>query len=215
MASETDIANLALGRLRISKTIADLDEQSTPARNISRVFTQCRQECLRAFPWPCATRAQQLVEVANQTFPGWTYVYQYPSQCLMVRAVADEGGIRFVRQFSDANNFRDFNRVVKVQPWQIALKDDNASNVILSDVPDAWAFMTFDLDTIGVFPADLASVIAWRVAMEVGGALQADGEMIDRAEQRYAIWFANASAQSYNESKDDDPPDSPSVSCRG
>lgn len=135
----------------------------------------------------------------------------------MVRCVADESGTRLVNQFVLQGNWDRFNSLSLAhgrQPWQVALKDDNASQVLLSDVPNAWAFFTADLDNAGVFSADLSSAIAWRLAIEAGPSLQADAAMIDRAERGYAFSISQASAQSFNESRDDVPPDSPSISCR-
>lgn len=215
MASKADIGNLALGRLKISKTIADLDEQSTAARVINQFYDQCRQEVLRAFPWGCASRPVQLAQVSGQTYPGWVYVYQYPDDCLMVRCVADEGGMRQASRFVTRNSWQDdFDTMTHRMPWQVALKDDNASKVLLSDVADAWAFMTADLENSGVFTPDLVSTIAWKLAAEAGGPLQAESSAIDRAEQRYYSALQTASAQSFNESRDDVKPDSPSISCR-
>jgi len=215
MSSEADIGNLALGRLRIGKTISALDDNTTAARILNQFYQQCRAEVLRAFPWGCVSRPVELVEVADQTYPGWTYVYQYPDDCLMVRCVADEGGMRWAMQslWSCWNDRTSWPALARM-PWQVSLKDDNASKVLLSDVPSAWAFITADLDNAGVFTSDLVSVIAWKLAAEAGGPLQADSAAIDRAEQRYAYAMSQASAQSFNESRDDEKPDSPSISCR-
>lgn len=211
MASEADIANLALGRLRIGAFISDLDDSSTPARLCSQFFSQCRQEVLQAFPWGFAKRAEALALVSSQTFPGWTYVYQYPSSCLKVLHVTDENGIRFVKSFySD----REYSQLQLLMPWDQALKDDNASRVLLSDVPDAWAIYTVDLDNVGTFPPDFVSAFADRLAMEVGGPLQADDARIVAAGQRYMISVTNAAASHMNETRDDPMPESPSIACR-
>ena len=119
MASETNIANLALGRLRISKTISDLSERSTPARAINNVYTQCRQEVLRGFAWPFASRPVALVEVDDQTYPGWQYVYQYPTACVMVHCVADQNGIRYARDLLSTSRYYDFTQFTKSRTWLV------------------------------------------------------------------------------------------------
>lgn len=214
MASEVDVANLALGRLRISQFIADLSENNNQARVCNRFFNHCRQEVLRDFPWNFSTRYEQLAEVSGQTFPGWGYVYQYPDDCMLMRAVADEGGIRTASRYVHDCRYDYANDYVRRWPFQIALKDDNASKVILSDVGTAYGFFSVDVENIGVWPSDALSAFAWRLAMEVAGPLQADGASIDKAEQAYIVQLSRASAQSFNESKDDPVPDSPSISCR-
>lgn len=212
---DTGAANLALGRVGVGQAIAALTEQSVPAKTCNRFFAQCRQEVLRAHPWGFSLRAEPLALIANQTFPGWTYVYAYPAGCITVRAVGDSSGLRALR---DAFLCCDGNRWPLLKqyraPWQVALKDDGASQVLLTDVADAWAFFTVDVTNPGAWPVDFGSVFAWRLAMEIGGPLQAKSELVNSAEQRYLAWLATAAAQNMNEQRDDASAESPSILCR-
>lgn len=212
---DTGAANLALGRVGVGQAIAALTENSVPAKTCNRFFAQCRQEVLRAHPWGFSLRAQPFALVAGQTFPGWGYVYAYPSNCLMVRAVGDSAGLRAIR---DAFLTCDCDAWPMLQqyraPWQVALKDDGASQVLLTDVADAWGFFTVDVTNSGAWPVDFGSVFAWRLAMEIGGPLQAKSELVNSAEQRYMAWFGQASAQNMNEQRDDARAESASITCR-
>lgn len=211
--SETDVANLALGRLGVGQAIASLSEQSTPARLCNRFFDHCRRDVLRAHPWGFASAAAALAQVSGQSFPGWQYVYQYPDDCLMVWCVADSSGIRYYTSLYDDRNQWQWLQRNKL-PFKIALKSDSASRVILSDVPNAYAFYTHDAENTGTFPPDFESVLAWRLAMEVGGPLQASADLVERAQQQYLFWASHAAAQDMNERKDDEKPESPSITCR-
>lgn len=216
--SETDIANLALGRLGVSQAIANLSEQSTPARLCNRFYTQCRQEVLQAFPWGHASFAVALAEEADQTFPGWQYVYGYPNKALMVWAVSDESGIRMVTSYltsSRAALWEQLEQVRRYQlPFKVALRADLGGRVLLSDMPNAHAFGTYDVTNTGVFPPDFKSVVAWRLAMEVGGPLEAKPNLIDRAFQQYFLWQSQAAARDLNERRDDPQADSASILAR-
>lgn len=213
--SDTDIANLALGRLGVGQAIASLSEQSTPARLCARFYEQCRKEVLRAHPWGFSMSVVALAQVAGQTFPGWTYVYQYPTRCLMARYVGDEAGLRYAQSALLSCNWRQWNELQrKFMPFQVALKSDGASRVLLSDVPNAMSFYTYDVTNTGVFPDDFASVFAWRLAMEVGGPLRASADLVDRARNEFLFWGSHATAQDMNERRDDEKPESPSISCR-
>lgn len=215
MAADTDIANLSLGRLGVGVAISSLAQQSAEARLCARFYDQCRKEVLRAHPWGFSMAAVDLVEVSGQTFPGWTYVYQYPANCLMVRYVGDEGGLRLVQTTLASCNWRDWNELQRrFMPFQVALKSDGASRVLLSDVPDAKAFYTYDVTNTGVFPDDFSSTFAWRLAMEVGGPLQASADLVARARGEYLFWSSHSTAQDMNERRDDDKPESPSIACR-
>lgn len=212
---QTGLYNTTLGRLGVGQVIAAPTENSVPAKTCNRFYEQCRQEVLRAYPWGFATRAEPLALVSGQTFPGWAYVYQYPNGCLNMRAVGDEDGLRYVRNLALCGDTSWNSTLQKIrQPWQKAIKDDGASQVLLSDVADAWGFFTLDVTNTGAWDIDFSSVLSWRLAMEVGGPLQAKRDMIDAAESRYITWFTQATANTMNEQKDDVRPESPSITCR-
>lgn len=215
MTNQVGVYNMALGRLGVSEAVTSPSQNTLPAQLCTRFYDTCRQEVLRAHPWSFALRAEQLAEVDDQTFPGWAYVYEYPDECLNMRCVGDESGMRQVYSLFYWNDPTQWTQLRQVrQPWQIALKDDGASQVILSDVPDAWGFHTTDVTNTNAWSADFASVLAWRLAMEVGGPIQANAQRRLEAEQRYASWFSAVSATNMNEQKDDAAAESNSITCR-
>src|SRR4051812_44204103 len=124
--NETGISNLALGCVGIGQQIASLSEQSTPAKRCNAVYHQCRQELLRGFPWNFGLKTVPLVLVADQSFPGWSYVYQYPANCLMVRAIGDQYGIRYATPRTFCSREDQWPAPLRA-PYQIALKDDETS----------------------------------------------------------------------------------------
>lgn len=215
MTDQVGVYNLCLGRLGVGQSVGSPTENSVPAKLCNRFYDYARQEVLRAFPWGFATKATALAQVVGQTFPGWTYVYQYPTDCLNMRAVGDVNGIR--RAYASLMA-RDPCWVSYLQnvitPWQKALKDDGASQVLLSDVVTAWGFYTVDVKNLGGWDVDFAGVVADRLAMEVGGPLQCNASLVLAAGQRYAMWMSQAAANSMNEQKDDPVPESPSITCR-
>lgn len=215
MTDQVGVYNLCLGRLGVGQSIGAPTENSVPAKLCNRFYDQCRQEVLRAFPWGFALRAQALALIADQTFPGWTYVYAYPNGCLNMRAVADASGIR--RVYSSVLTcdpcWPTYLQQVRM-PWQKALKTDGASQVLLTDVVTAWGFFTQDVANLGAWDSDAISVLAWRLAMDVGGPLQASASLVSAATANYAAWMSQAAANTMNEQKDDPVPESLSITCR-
>jgi hypothetical protein len=215
VTDQVGVYNLCLGRLGVGQAVGAPTENSVPAKTCNRFYDQCRQEVLRAFPWPFALRAEPLALVVGQTFPGWTYVYQYPSGCLTMRAVGDESGMRQVRSSILTCDPCQWTLLQQVrQPWQPALKADGASQVLLTDIVTAWGFFTADVTNTGAWPVDFGGVVADRLAMEVGGPLQAKADLVTAAANRYAVWFSMAAATSMNEQKDDRVAESPSITAR-
>jgi hypothetical protein len=211
---QTGIYNAALGRVGSSETIAAPTDRTVAAQTCNKFYDACRQEVLRAFPWPFATRSVALARIAEATFPGWGYVYQVPNDCLRVLVVTDEGGLRFYRSWYALGGLRNDSGMGYRLPWKIALREDGARQVILADITSAYAFFTYDVTNTGAFPVDFASVLAWRLAMEIGGPLQARRDLIDAAEARYGGWFARTAATALNEGRDDTVQESPSILAR-
>jgi hypothetical protein len=211
--NSTDIANLALGRLGVGQAIANLNEQSTPAKLCRRFYDYCRQEVLRSHPWGFASSWITLAQVADQTFPGWSYVYAYPANALMVWSVADESGVRS-SWTSDLYCSDVLTGMRRRYPFKVALKDDLASRVLLSDTSSAYAFLTYDVTNTGTFPVDFAGVLASRLAMEVGGPLQAKVDLIQNARGEFLYWKSHATSMDMTEQAPDRQPDSESITCR-
>jgi hypothetical protein len=217
MASETEIANLALGRLGIAQFITSLAEQSTPARICNRFYHQCRREVLRDHPYGFASSAISVAQVAGQTFPGWQYVYQYPASCLMVWTVADASGIRqWCNYFGqrDPYTWQYLDVLQRRFPFKKALSSDGSRPVLLSDVPSAYAYFTADVTNTGAFTDDFVSAFAWRLAMEVGGPLKCSVDLREAARSEYFLTKSQATAQDMNEQRDDTVPESDSIACR-
>lgn len=211
----TEIANLALGRLEVGAMIASLSDPSTQAKLCNRFMAHCRQEVLQAFPWSIASWAVPLSAEADQTYPGWAYVYGYPIHALAVRAVSDSSGIRNITTYVRGGRWSDYETLIRSQaPFQIALREDLNARVILSDMPSAFAFVTYDVTNTAVLPPDMKSVIAWRLAMEVGGPLGARRDLVTNARNEYLFWKSHAAARDLNERGTDTPQESPSISCR-
>lgn len=94
--SKTEIANLALGHIGISKPIGDFaTERSVEAQMMRTYYETAYQATLRAVPWTFAKKFASLALVTDfttQTVPTtleWFYSYRYPSDCFhFVRIVS-------------------------------------------------------------------------------------------------------------------------------
>lgn len=215
MADATAIANMALGRIKVGRRITSLAEQSSEAKTCGFWMSECRRAVLRSMPWAVAQRAVSLAQIEGQEFPGWSYVYAYPTDALKVNFVSDDSGMRLSYRTNVATEqlISTYPQSTGV-PWLLANSSDGQRRVILCDLTDAWAFYTADVTDFSVFPQDLASAIAWELAAEIGGSLGAADTAINAARTMAEMAKAGARAQSLNEERPDKTPESPSISCR-
>ncbi len=218
MSSPVDVANYALDTIGISESISDFSDRTTLARVCSRWFDQCREEVLRDFPWGFATRVMPLALVADMTAPGWSFVYQYPTDAVRLLSVGEQygtggmqigvGGMRY-SPWSD-----EYGATAYRAPWEIRLNNDNASRVIVTSIQNAWAEYVAKVENVGVWPPDAIAALYHRLAAAIGGPLKADANLVRGAQQTYEFMRARAAANSQNEARNQGPPESVSISAR-
>lgn len=216
MANETMICKLALSELEIGQLIESLDEPTQAARTCSLWFEQCRDEVLEDFPWDFAYASTALAAVSDQTFPGWTYVYQYPTNCLRVLQVGPESGMRL----SALNAFYvpPYENQIPAPfrfPWRLALKNDGASKVILTDLPQAYAYYTQRVTNAAVFSPSFVAMLALKLASKIGKPLKADAQRVALVLQQYEYKRSQAQAIALNQAQEEPRMDSPSILARG
>lgn len=177
-ATKTEIFNLALAHLGVKPVTSD-SETSVQALALTRVWDSSRRETLAGHDWGFATVEGLLTEVANYTPPpGWSYGYGMPSRALRIwriynataagvfidpntgRPVYDEGLFR-------ANSINNYRRIF----------DPTLSlQIFLSNVPDAYASYTYDMEDVSQFDPDFVVALGLRLAANSAVALTGDPE---------------------------------------
>lgn len=216
MASVVQICNFALSRVSVKKRITSLTENAEEARVCNLFYETLRDEVLSDFPWNFARASVLLAELSVDDTPGWEYTYQYPTSALTIRALTDEGGLRWYKQDRiewgyDANPYPASPRY----PFEVALASDGASRVILTDLVDAYAVVTKRVTDPNVFTPMFINALAWRLAGEVGLALEAAPALSQNALNMYEGMKSKAAALSLNEQGADPEPDAASIRARG
>jgi hypothetical protein len=92
VASDTDIANLALAHLGDDAAITSFDppDGSAQAEHCARFYPIARDVCLEAHAWTFAKRTIQLSETTTAV-NDYDFVYVLPSDCLKVLRIYPEG----------------------------------------------------------------------------------------------------------------------------
>lgn len=218
--AEVDIYNMALGHIGITETVGSLTERSKARETCSRFYDQARDYVLRDFPWPFAYRAVALAEVADATFPGWTYVYRYPTDCLQAQQVTNEAGTR-LRWYGAVSNpairatadgYQSFNWFPPRIPFQ--LSSDDAGRLILSDEPDAYLVYTAKITDTLLFDPMFTNLVSRYLAFLIFPSMRGTERDPAPLFTIYQLEKSAAQAVAFNEHEADPPRESPSVTVR-
>lgn len=199
--SAVAICNLALSRIGISAAIVALSENSQEAISCNALYEQVRDEVLRDFPWPFATKFVALglvTDAGEDDVPwgdDWAYAYRFPSDCIKARRVT--------------TGDRSGNTRVP-----FALGGDDSGRLIFTDQPDAVLVYTRRATDPAHFDPTFASALAWKLAHELAAPLARSASERERAAQGYAGTCLQAKTDALNEEVGDEPPDASWISAR-
>lgn len=199
MPSDTEIANFALRHIG-SREISNIESDDTEEANACRRFYEtARDEMLRDFAWPFATRYVALALVEEDPTSEWAYSYRYPSDALMVRRILS--GTRMDSASSTA---------------RYIVAGDDTARVIYTGVEDAVAEYTVRADDTGYYPPDFVMALSYRLAAYIAPSLTGGDpfrfgpitkEMFDRS-------CGKAKRNAWNEERRDQKPESEFTSGR-
>lgn len=200
MATPTEICNMALSHLGISKEIADYEtEKSQEAAACRRFYLPCLKQSQRDFSWSFCTVFDDLALVSSNPTDEWDYSYRYPVDCE-----------RFVRILSGIRNDAPDTEV----PYRIA--SDDAGQLIYTDKASAeieYQILRTDAER---FPSDYVMALSLLLAFYIAPRLT-NGDpfkMGQRAYEAYKVIGKQARATNNNEQSEDVENESMSVRSR-
>ena len=217
MPSAVDIANMGLYRVGSNIRITSLDEtveRTEAVRQAGFWYPIVRDQVLASAPWGFARKSVALAKVTDTTFPGWDFVYQYPSDCIQGAAVCDSGGMRNSTFWLSWCGHADPTFNVPKVPFQVGSRADGSSNVIMTDLDSAYLFYIFRQTVTATYTPLCVDAMAWKLGSELGAAVQANPARVQRCLQMYQPTLDRAIAQMLNEAQQDPERDSPSIQAR-
>ena len=164
-----DIANKALNNLGQTQTIGSFVENSTAAGLCNRYYNDIREELLKNFPWNFAVKVADLTVVTDETDDVYSYVYEYPEDCLRVLRVGVEG---------DGNE-------PTANPFDEHMNSENPPlKRIYCDLEDARAKYVFDVQEVDQMPSEFRTALAWELSNRIAAGLASSAQMMQMAEVR-------------------------------
>lgn len=200
MATSTDIANLALSHLGQGVQIADLDTENSPEAKACRQFyTQARQQTLRDFEWPVATKIAALGLVTEDPNDEWAYSYEYPSDCLEMRRIL--------------SGTRNDSRQSKI-PYRVVYGTAGAE--IYTDRYQAEAEYTVDVTETGRLPGDLIMAMSFRLASYIAPRVTKGDpfKLSLKCLQMYQLEITKAQANAIKDEQPEQVPDAETIRGR-
>lgn len=198
--SVTQICNMALSHLGVSKQIANFDQERSAEANACREFYETtRDEVLQSFPWPFASKIRALALIDEDPNDEWAYSYQYPSDALNINRILS--GCR--------NDTKDSEIKFRVM-------GDNDGKVLYTDKADAEAEYTVRITDTNRFDAEFVTCLAFLLAAYIAPRLTG-GDPFNkgqRALQMYGMKIPRAQARAENENKKDREPESEFINAR-
>ena len=162
MASETQIAKLALQHIGDRYDITDLTEESVEAEQVNLIFDDTRDWLLRQFPWNFATSYATPAALTGTVPNNFDYMYTYMTDAVRVLLVVDPLGLDTEIPFEVARNSSDVK-------------------VILTNQADAEFRYTKQITNTAQFDAEftmgLSYALAAKLAMPLTGERAIMGDM--------------------------------------
>lgn len=190
MASDTEIANLALGHVGVGIEIADLEtENSAEAIACRRFYDTALEETLRAHEWPFATGYVELSLIEENPNDEWGYSYAYPTGCVYFRKI-----LSGVRQDSEDTRIA----------YELA-NDEDVGTVIYTDQDEACGKYTRLITSEELYPHDFTMAFSYVLASYIFPMLM-QGDPFNfksQAIQWSKHWVNVAASNAFNESKGD------------
>lgn len=184
MASEVDIANLALARLGDDATVSELDppEGSTQAENCATFYPIARDSLLEMHNWKFATTRIALASVDLPSNPGWLYAYQEPSDCIQLLAVLPpDAPDNYSVQLGNVSSFftgaavtpnTSLDNTVLYVPQDYAMEtDDSGNSIILTNQEEATGRFVKRIKDTTRFSPLFIDTLAWYLASMLAGPL--------------------------------------------
>lgn len=181
----TEVANLALYHLGISKTIANIEtEQSSEAKACRAFYDRAVDNVLRDYTWPFANKIVALNLISENPTTEWGYSYRIPSDC--IKAIRIPSGV--IEETATT-------RVV------YKISGDDAGRIILTNQPFAELEYIRKIEDDKLMTPDFIMAFSFKLAHYMAPSLTGGDpfKLGDRASANYDIEISQARSNAYNE----------------
>ena len=155
-----EICNLALSHVG-GFPIQSVTEATKEARECKRLYPTAKDSTLEAFDWDFARKEKALGELSGNgvTRSGWTYSYEWPSDCVIPRRIY---------------NAADKHKKIE---YEIGVNDDLNKRMILCNEEDAILIYTARVSDANLFSPSFKEALGYRLGSELAFPLRAKSDL--------------------------------------
>jgi hypothetical protein len=202
LASEVDICNLALGHLGDRATVSSISppEGSAQAEHCARFYAIARDMVLEAHEWGFATKRADLALLSDTPPPGFTFVYQVPSDCRNIIDLIDPNAPTFYPIDERCGHWQDDSFTMPAVPYELEARTDG-TGVIYTNLENAIIHYVAGITDTTKFSAQVVDAIAWLLAAYLAGpVIKGDtGMAVEKAMmQGYTVSLSTAKTNDAN-----------------
>lgn len=201
MATEIELANMAISHLGTAGNIQSLTERSKEAKIVKTFFDIALEATCRDFTMPHTKKFVTLQLVEETPTTEWLYSYRYPNKCVLFKRILS--GIR-----TDTHD----SRVPFVQ------SSDNSGKLIFTDMIDAVAEIVEIPKNLNFFSADFCLAYSFRLAFYIAPSITGGNAFSGLQRdlmQKYMLELGLARQNAANETQHDIEPPSSLELARG
>ena len=208
MASEVDIANMALGYLGDPGNVTSLSppDGSVQAGLCARFLPIARNAMLELYPWNFATLRVDLALLSVTPPSSWKYAYAAPSDVINVLGIydpdaSDDVSQGLVQPYSVPGTVPPAVGSYTPQPYTIEKLTDGTEVVYTNQENAVMRYTTLVTDT-SKFPPLFIEALAWSLASKLSGPLL-KGDTGRKVSQdclkTFLVWFGQATESDANQ----------------
>lgn len=172
--TDVNIVNMALSRLGVTAQITALSETTSEAAiQANLIYEQVRDTLLADFPWKFAVKHVPLVQAIDPDQVEYSFVYEYPDDCL-----------RILRLHTEGSGFPALQDEYEVYVMDTG-DGTTHEKVVACDVEDAYVTYISSVTDPDEFSNHFTDCLAWRLAAELSVPLARDFSRRDALYKMY------------------------------
>lgn len=185
MASEVQIAKLALQHLGDRYDITSLSEATPEAEQVNLVFDDVRDMVLRSHPWKFAVKHTSPTALAGTVPSIWDYMFQYPSDALKILNVVNPLG-----------------RTASPIKFDILLNSSDVKVIVCDEEEPEFSYISQVTDT-SLYDPSFVMALSFRLAQYLAMPLTGDLQIMQTMRAMAENEISMAQRENANEGVDD------------